>query len=666
MSKINILDESVFNKIAAGEVVEKPASVVKELLDNAIDAGSTKITVNITDGGIKNITIADDGCGIDEDDFRKVFVAHATSKIKTADDLATIGTLGFRGEALASIASVSKIELTSKTAEQTFASFCTIESGKQSETTKVGADNGTTISVSDLFFNVPARAKFLRKPKSEQNEITNLVERYVLCNPQISFLYVADGKTILQSPGTNLIDAIYVVYGKQAIENVVKVEDFFKSSHIKVSGYIGLPTFSKANRTYQTLSINGRYVNSPLVSTCVSNAYDHFLMKGQYPFYVIDLQIPLDKLDVNVHPNKMEVRFGNSNEIYGSVFNAVSSALNNCEKITTIDDKFFEYKKVENGSSFDGTMQTQLTESNFDKIEKPNTIEIVIPQAENCAENQAKQGAMQSGEGTSSSYSFLSSLANKTGGQSLHGSSSIFDKLAFSQPKTQSNFEQMFDKANQQQNSDISLQQTSFAESSSKTQDFFEKSDVKFVGEIFATYLIVEKQQKVYIIDEHAGHERLLFDRLVREVDSQSITKQALLVPFHIDVNRQEFEFLDENLDKLHSIGFDIEQFGNLSFMVSGVPSALADINLKEFFNNVLADLTIFKQYKRSDLITEKLMQHSCKCAVRAGKILSAGEVNSLISQLRDENSQLQCPHGRPVVVELTKKDIEKWFKRIV
>src|SRR5574344_1523137 len=352
MSKINILDESVFNKISAGEVVEKPASVVKELLDNSIDAGASKIIVKISLGGTKNITVTDNGSGIESDDFDKVFVAHATSKLKTAEDLSKIGTLGFRGEALASIASVAKVELKSKTKEQTFASQVKIEGGKQFDVTQAGGDTGTTISVNDLFFNVPARAKFLRKPKTEASDITNLIERYILCNPHISFEYINDDKTIYQSTGTNLFDAIYFVYGKDATNGITKVDYNSSSSGIKITGYIGLPTVSKPNRTYQTLSINGRYITSNLVSTCIFNAYEHYLMKGQFPFYVLNMEIPLDKLDVNVHPNKMEVRFNNSNEIFGNVYNAVSTNLYNCEKITTPNKLITEYKQVTSGVSF--------------------------------------------------------------------------------------------------------------------------------------------------------------------------------------------------------------------------------------------------------------------------------------------------------------------------
>lgn len=648
MSKINILDSSVFNKIAAGEVVEKPASVVKELLDNALDAGANKICVSIVDGGIKNITISDNGSGIEPDDFSKVFVAHATSKIKTADDLANIGTLGFRGEALASIASVSKIKLTSKIATETFARFCEVEGGTQTELQEIGAENGTTISVSDLFFNVPARAKFLRKPKTEMAEITNIIERYILCHPTIAFTYIADDKTIYQSTGTNLLDAIYIVYGKSAVDGVIAVDSYNSNSKIKISGYIGLPTFSKPNRTYQTLSINGRFVNSPLVSTCVYNAYEHFLMKSQFPFYVLNLEIPFDRLDVNVHPSKMEVRFNNTNEIYGNVFNAVSTALTRCDKISSVSEPIGVYKQVETGRSFQDLCEN--TEQN--NAMQTSSVEI------DATENNAMQNDFETkkeSENTAKT-SLLNSMISSgnidfsTG--EMHQSSPVMSKLINSQIEQTLLSETKFD------NSPVAKK--------TRTEQFFDEGDVKFVGEIFATYLIIEKQQKVYVIDEHAGHERLLFDRLVKQVDAQQVTKQALLVPFNISLNMQEFEFVDSNLDKLRKLGFDIEQFGAREFIITSIPSILADINLNDFFAEILKDLSNMKTLKQSDLVLRKLMQHSCKCAVRAGKILSSGEVNALITQMKEEKMQLQCPHGRPVVVELSKSEIEKWFKRIV
>lgn len=662
MSKINILDKSVFNKIAAGEVVEKPASVVKELLDNAIDAGATKITVNVLEGGIKNITITDNGSGIEPDDFVKVFVPHATSKIKTSEDLEKIGTLGFRGEALASIASVSKVELTSKIANETYGRRCVVTGGKLSEIVEIGSDTGTTISVSELFYNVPARAKFLRKPKTEMSDITNLVERYILCNPKISFVYIADGKTIIQSMGTNLFDAIYVVYGKQATESIVFVDVENQNSKIRVSGYIGLPTFTKPNRTYQTLSVNGRYINSPLVSTCVANAYEHFLMKGQFPFYVLNLSIPHEKLDVNVHPNKMEVRFGNSNEIYGNVFGAVTKALYNCEKITTVTDTVLNFDKVSSGISFSNSQ----TEN-----EAPKTVELFSKNNSGSTEkiNDIKNINYKSEKPDNLTTSTLESVVKNSAREFAKTQKFLnanYQAKSFESGILSENLSPIKNKIAIKEQEQYMLKNASENSTNSKTKEFFNNSDIKFVGEIFATYLIVEKQDKVYFIDQHAGHERLLFDRLVKEVDNQNVTKQSLLVPYSITVNRQEFEFLDENLDKLKKLGFDIEQFGNSTYNVHSMPAILSGLDLNEFFNGILKDLSVFKNIKQSDLILQKLMQHSCKCAVRAGKILSSGEVNSLITQLKDENTQLQCPHGRPVIVELSKKDIEKWFKRIV
>ena len=669
MSKINILDESVFNKISAGEVVERPSSVVKELLDNSIDAGATNILINITDGGIKNITITDNGSGIEPDDFSKVFISHATSKIKTAEDLEKIGTLGFRGEALASISSVAKVKLTSKIKGQTFARACTVEGGKQSETSEVGGDNGTTLSVSDLFFNVPARAKFLKKPKAETMEITNLVARYILCHPNISFKYIADDKLIYQSTGTNLLDAIYIVYGKQATSQVIKVDLYNKYNGISVSGYIGLPTFSKPNRTYQTLSINNRYVVSQLVSTCVYNAYEHYLMKGQFPFFVLDLNIPLDKLDVNVHPTKMEVRFNNSNEIYGTVYNAISSALYNCDKITTPNSVVTNYDEVKSGSSF---LHSSAENTDQNSAMQPKTIQIE-PQkidANNLDLNlqdmsknngQISQDALNSNANNQPQDDlFLQALLDKGKSQNsnvqLHQPTSpIMSKLIAN------HFEQSMLAETPTPNSNLDSEPTK-----TKTEEFFETSDIKFVGQIFALFLIVEKQDKVYIIDEHAGHERLLFDRFVKEVDARKVQKQHLLAPYTINVNMQEFAFLEDNLDKLTNLGFDIEPFGSNTFIISSIPALLADININQFFDEILKDLTNMKSLKQSDLILTKLMQHSCKCAVRAGKMLSAGEVNSLIGQMKAETMQLQCPHGRPVVVELTKTEVEKWFKRIV
>ena len=328
MPNINILDKTIFNRIAAGEVVEKPASVVKELVENSIDAKSTNITIEVEGGGIKKIRVTDNGCGMDIDNLPKAFLPHATSKISCLDDLDKIGTLGFRGEALSSIASVANITAVSKVKEKDSGAKIIINGGEVESIAETGCVDGTSITIENLFYNVPARAKFLRKPKTEENEITNLVSRLILANPNISIKYVADGKTIYHSTATGLKDAIYTVYGASVVENLVPI-DYTYQNIIKVDGYIGIPSFTKPNRTYQTIIINGRYVNNKTISTAIFNAYEPYIMKSCFPFFVVSMNIPLDKVDVNVHPNKLDVKFENNNLIFGAFYTPINEVLLN-------------------------------------------------------------------------------------------------------------------------------------------------------------------------------------------------------------------------------------------------------------------------------------------------------------------------------------------------
>ena len=338
MAKINVLDKSIFNRIAAGEVVDKPASVVKELVENSIDAGATKINIEIKEGGIKKIVVSDNGCGIDPDDIIKAFLPHATSKICTTDDLDKIGTLGFRGEALSSIASVSKVQMISKTKENDMGSEIIIEGGDVVSQSEKGASNGTYIAVTDLFYCVPARAKFLRKPKTEEGDITNIISRLILANPNIQIKYTADDKLVYYSSGNGIEEAIYAIYGNNILDNLIKIEFSSYDKLMTFSGYICKPTFSKPNRTYQTLIINGRYVINQQISTAIYKAYENFLMKGNFPFFVLYVTLPLDKVDVNVHPNKQDVKFEKSGEIFSLVVNAVSEVLYDINHIKSIEE----------------------------------------------------------------------------------------------------------------------------------------------------------------------------------------------------------------------------------------------------------------------------------------------------------------------------------------
>ena len=647
MAKINVLDSSIYNLIAAGEVVERPASVVKELVENSIDAGSTHIKVEILDGGIKEIRVTDNGSGIEKEYLVNAFLPHATSKISKASDLESIFTLGFRGEALASIAAVSNVRLTSKVQDEELGNTIVLSAGNIISNSTVGATNGTTIVVSDLFFNVPARAKFLKKAKTEEQEITNLIERFVLANPQLNFTYVADGKTVLQSQGGTLKEALYAVYGKQAISETLEV--FAEKEGIKVSGYIGRPSFSKPNRTYQTIVINGRYVQNTTISTAVTNAYGEMLMKRRYPFFVLSLQIDPTTVDVNVHPNKTEVRFENSGRIFSICYEAVSRALSEMDYILEVDTQTGEVLKHQGGIKIAPkvevanteiktptvSLQSTLATKSGTKIDKMNVSVPSVLSVEQPTVFQSETQEEKKKEEIISAAAYLSSAQTKAADGFGLGSK-LLEKLAANKSEQQSFVSQEFNNA-----------------------------AIKTIGKLFKTYVLVEYGNNLYMIDQHAAHERILYEKFKREVDSKQLIVQPLMFPYILPVNGIEYNMIEQCLDQIRELGFDIEDFGDKTYKISSVPMLLANINIENFFASFLGDMqgTVSKQ---SDIIKEKLMQHSCKSAIKAGNDLSQNEIEQLFSQMNDEKIPLFCPHGRPIAVRITKAEIEKWFKRIV
>lgn len=645
MPNINILDKSIFNRIAAGEVVEKPASVVKELVENSIDAGAKFITIEIVGGGIKKIRVTDDGCGMDKDNLPKAFLPHATSKISCLDDLDKIGTLGFRGEALSSIASVAKITALSKTKNSESGTKIHIEGGEVLEISETGCVDGTSITVEDLFYNVPARAKFLRKPKTEESEITNLISRLILANPKIAIKYVVDGKTVYHSTATNLKDAIYTIYGANAIENLIPVEYTYQNI-ISVEGFIGLPSFTKPNRTYQTIIINGRFVNNKTISTAIYNAYEPYIMKSSFPFFVVSVKLPLDKVDVNVHPNKLDVKFENNNLIFGAFYNPISEILLN---LSTKVRKFETAEPTEK-------LQKENEEVNFSNLKtlsdsdgkqfEPNALNnsntVTFANIDEDSSNELKDISMLNSNNEDLHNSINSFLNNDSFNFEVQNNTIANDLVSIAEK------ENVFSQSNIFNDVKVDL------------------NTVKIIGICFNTYIIVENGSSIYFIDQHAGHERLLYDKFKASFEKNDLTVQNLLVPYVLNTNYLESDFINNNIETFKSLGFDIEPFGINSFKVSSVPVLLKDISLYKFFNDVLQDLNKNLNLTKSDILKDYLERSACRSAVKANDILSKNEIEILLNMLNSSKQILLCPHGRPIIIEITSKEIEKWFKRIV
>lgn len=653
MSKINVLDKSIFNLIAAGEVVEKPASVVKELVENSIDAGATQINIEIVNGGITKIRVTDNGCGIEKDDLTKAFLPHATSKVKTADDLGRIGTLGFRGEALSSIAAVSKITMLSKTADSD-GNKIVIEGGEVKSISPIGCVDGTSISVEQLFYNIPARAKYLRKERQEEGDITNYVARLILSNPNVAIKYIANDKVVYQSTGNGLYDAMYAIYGKSIVENVTDFE--YKDDTYHVYGYIGNPTFSKPNRTYQTLVVNGRYVISQSLSVAIYKAYENFIMKGTFPFFVLNIDVALDKVDVNVHPNKLEVKFEDNNHIFGILYSAISTKLYDIHAINTIGYSENQEAKPEptvnmvkpisenEGSSF---------KSNF--VDKVNEEHTYTPINETVIESQPK----------------VESEVNDTPKEVTLEKDDLFNENF----KTISDLLVSKDSATKVANNDLAY--TLAEQLTMKQKEVMPKVEnapelsldidtYKIIGTLFNTYIIVEQKETMFLIDQHAAHERLLFDKFKAEYERSIISSQPLLIPHLLEVNNQEAEFLNENIGELKQLGFDLEPFGSNTYKVNSVPNTLKNINIQAFFNEVLSGVNNRFVMKKTDIMHDYLAKSACRAAVKANDILCDEEIKVLLTNISNKDQVLLCPHGRPIILKITKNDIEKWFKRLV
>ncbi len=621
MSKINVLSSKVYNRIAAGEVVDRPYSVVKELVENSIDAGATSIVIEIANGGLSSVRISDNGCGIEKSDLKKALLPHATSKISSIKDLDNIASLGFRGEALASIASVSKITIVSKTKEQALGGQIYSEGGEIAEVTDCASSDGTEITVKNLFFNAPVRAKFLKSERAEENEISNTVARFILGHPNIAFKYIADGKIIYQSFGDGLESSMVCVYTSKIIENCYCIDTV--KNGIKINGYISKHYFTKPNRSYQTVFINGRYVSNQTVSSSIANAYASYLMKRQYPFYVLNIEMPYEIVDVNVHPNKTDVRFSNNQVIYGTVYSVISKVLDGISEVVNIVTK----------SADENANVVVKTEKHVEKSDDYKK--------DYAKHNQDAFGMKK--------VVFCDSAEEKS---VIDASNEIND--------------------NNDKTVDIFAENKAFIEElerkkieASKQTEIKIERELKVIGQALNTFIIFEDGVDLYFIDQHAAHERLLFDKLKNSIENDKISSQPLLVPFILNVNSIEFSFLKDKLESIRTLGIDMDEFGKTAFKISAVPVYLTEMNLQSFFDDILSDIDNLKKFSTKDVLFDKLAQKACKSAIKSGDKLSKNEIDYLMNLLKN-NLGLKCPHGRPVAIKISRAEIDKWFKRIV
>lgn len=618
MPNIAILNQKTIDKIAAGEVVERPCSVVKELVENAIDAGSTAITVEIKEGGISFIRITDNGCGIERDQVAVAFYRHSTSKIRSAEDLLTVKSLGFRGEALSSISAVARVELITKTYDELTGTRYVIEGSKELSNEEIGAPDGTTFIVKDLFYNVPARRKFLKTAQTEGSYISDMVEKLALSHPDISFKFINNNQTKLHTSGNgNRKDIIYHIFGREISSSLLEVKH--ECEYFKVEGFIGKPVITRGNRNYENYFINGRYVKSNILSRAIEEAYKSFLMQHQYPFTVLYFTF-FSELDVNVHPTKMELRFDNNNEIYVELCDTIYAILSRKEMIPEVPvDSTPAPKKIVH----------EYKEPIPEPFEKRRINEV------RAAESRSVYG--QSVTSTVKDYSAI--------------------EPAVKTPKTSTAYEPAQVVTGTQQT--LGDYDKVFLTESAKKQ-------FSIIGQLFKTYWLIEFEDKLYIIDQHAAHEKVLYEKTMARLANKDFTSQRISPPIVMTLDARESEMLEKYRPQIEQFGYEVEHFGGKEYMISAIPDNLFNIDMKDLFIEMLDDFSNATGRQTPDIITEKVASMSCKAAVKGNDKLTLPEINKLIDELLSLDNPYNCPHGRPTIISMSKYEIEKKFKRIV
>ncbi len=619
MPQIELLDQTTIDKIAAGEVVESPANVAKELVENAIDSGATAVTVEIREGGIGFIRVTDNGCGIPAEEIRKAFLRHATSKLRTIADLYSIHSLGFRGEALSSIAAVSRVEMITRTRDAVTGVRYEIEGAKEKTLEEIGAPYGTTIIMRQLFFNTPARAKFLKSASAESNKVTAFVEQLALSRPDIAFKYIVNGSVKLVTTGTgNMKETAFQIYGKEIIRSMIPVDSRKEFTHI--TGFIGTPEIARGNKGFENYFVNGRYVKSKLISSAIEDGYAGNLMQHRFPFVILFLEIDREKVDVNVHPAKLELRFSRQEEIYEEIRRTVNETI--------------ESRRV-------------MPELTLDKEKKPAPAYTPVTETPKMAESAPVYGKPA---------------------EEKHENTEKEEKQKAPEP-----FEEQR-RARQKEASNISAenyrrpvpelvaerQLSLFDEEEVKKQ---QKKNYRIIGQLFETYILVEMEDNLYIIDQHAAHEKVMYEQFMKDLAGRKIHTQQLLPAVALQLSLKEAELLAENLDSFTALGFELEPFGGRSWRITGIPVNLFKVDVKALFTELL-DGEEFR--KNPQVLAERVASASCKAAVKGNMRLSDLEIKALMEELFSLEDPYHCPHGRPVYVQMAKTELDRKIGRIV
>lgn len=666
--KINVLPQTIANMIAAGEVVERPASVVKELVENSIDAGAKSVTVEIKKGGMSYIRISDDGCGIEPDDVLTAFKRHATSKIRTRADLDAIYTLGFRGEALASIASVAKVDIFTKTKDTSFGYTASIEGGEVTDSGEAGCPDGTTIVVRDLFYNTPARMKFLKNDATETSYVTDIVHKMILSNPAVSIKLIVNGKTTVSSSGDgNLESSVRAVFGRDYISHMNKVS--FEDGGIKVWGFVGTNALARKDRRQQVFFINGRYIKSKIISAALSEAYQNVMMSGRFPVAVLLVELMGNFVDVNVHPTKTEVRFSDDKKIYSAVFWAVKNALASKKYVPEIDlsrkREIEDTMKVRREISKEKNNATQvdinLLKDTYIKSQHAEKKED-IPQKD--TKPYVKEDAQDINKkietntffsGVDVSY-FKEEPSSDTGYNEHTADISLgfkVDKPLETDDKKEENHIEKTPEVQIEKNTEPQIK-------------YKANIDFAIAGQIFDTYIIVQKDNEMIIIDQHAAHERIYFEELVEAYRQKEMTSQLLMMPSTVDFDPTDFDTAMQNADVFSFLGFEIEEFGSSSIIVRSVPYAMKEDEIKDTISEIVSHLSSGTKDIKKSIMEEILHTMACKKALKGNTKLGAREMEALCERVLSFDSINTCPHGRPIMTSMTKYELEKNFKRIV